>query len=77
MQSGSWFSTEHGDPKQVRLFSLSLNHLLTLRLLDFLGLFTVNMSENAEALAATQKSRRNVTIEITNITNNFCLLDPK
>lgn len=35
------------------------------------------MSESAENLAANQKSRRNVTIEITNITNNICLVDPK
>lgn len=35
------------------------------------------MSESAESLAANQKSRRNVTIEITNITNNYCLVDPK
>ncbi|XP_023153336.2 DELTA-stichotoxin-Hcr4a-like [Amphiprion ocellaris] len=35
------------------------------------------MSESAEALAASQKSRRNVTIEITNLTNNYCLIDPK
>ncbi|XP_070782949.1 DELTA-actitoxin-Afr1a-like [Enoplosus armatus] len=35
------------------------------------------MSESAEALAANLKSRRNVTIEITNITNNYCLVDPK
>ncbi|XP_029383112.1 bryoporin-like [Echeneis naucrates] len=35
------------------------------------------MSESAEALAANLTSRRNVTIEITNLTNNYCLLDPK
>ncbi|XP_035523446.1 DELTA-actitoxin-Afr1a-like [Morone saxatilis] len=35
------------------------------------------MSESAEALAANLKSRRNVTIEISNITNNYCLVDPK
>ncbi|KAM4525405.1 DELTA-actitoxin-Afr1e-like [Odontesthes bonariensis] len=35
------------------------------------------MSETAEALAATQTSRRNVTIEITNLTNNYCLINPK
>ncbi|XP_044035498.1 DELTA-stichotoxin-Hcr4a-like [Siniperca chuatsi] len=35
------------------------------------------MSESAEALAANIKSRRNITIEITNITNNYCLVDPK
>ncbi|XP_058476997.1 DELTA-actitoxin-Afr1e-like [Solea solea] len=35
------------------------------------------MSETAEALAANQQSRRNITIEITNLTNNYCLLDPK
>lgn len=34
------------------------------------------MSESAEALAANLKSRRNVTIEITNLTNNYCLIDP-
>ena len=34
------------------------------------------MSETAEALAANLKSRRNVTIEISNVTNNYCLLDP-
>ncbi|XP_053270205.1 DELTA-actitoxin-Afr1e [Pleuronectes platessa] len=34
------------------------------------------MSESAEALAASQTSRRNITIEITNLTNNYCLLDP-
>ncbi|XP_053197689.1 DELTA-stichotoxin-Hmg2b-like [Scomber japonicus] len=35
------------------------------------------MSESAEALAANLTSRRNVTIEITNLTNNYCLIDPK
>nr|XP_020460303.1 trypsin-like [Monopterus albus] len=35
------------------------------------------MSDSAEAVAAQLKSRRNVTIEITNLTNNYCLLDPK
>lgn len=35
------------------------------------------MSESAEALAAAVESRRNVTIEITNLTNNYCLIDPK
>ncbi|KAM6898402.1 deep sea actinoporin Cjtox II-like [Lycodopsis pacificus] len=35
------------------------------------------MSESAEALAANQKSRRNVTVEITNLTNSYCLIDPK
>ncbi|XP_054454362.1 nigrelysin-like [Anoplopoma fimbria] len=35
------------------------------------------MSESAEALAATQTSRRNVTIEITNLTSSYCLIDPK
>ncbi|KAM6964172.1 tereporin-Ca1-like [Tautogolabrus adspersus] len=35
------------------------------------------MSESAEALASNIESRRNVTIEITNITNNYCLIDPK
>lgn len=37
---------------------------------------SINMSESAEALAANLKSRRNVTIEITNVTNTYCLLDP-
>ncbi|XP_034563435.1 DELTA-stichotoxin-Hcr4a-like [Notolabrus celidotus] len=35
------------------------------------------MSESAEALAANLSSRRNVTIEITNYTSNYALLDPK
>lgn len=35
------------------------------------------MSESAEALAANLKSSRNVTIEITNLTNSYCLVDPK
>ncbi|KAM9837643.1 DELTA-stichotoxin-Hcr4a-like [Aulostomus maculatus] len=35
------------------------------------------MSESAEALAANLKSRRNVTIEISNVTSSYCLLDPK
>uniref|UniRef100_A0A3Q3GSS2 DELTA-stichotoxin-Hmg2b-like n=1 Tax=Kryptolebias marmoratus TaxID=37003 RepID=A0A3Q3GSS2_KRYMA len=34
------------------------------------------MSESAEALAANLKSRRNVTIEVTNLTNNYCLINP-
>ncbi|XP_077481093.1 DELTA-sagatoxin-Srs1a-like [Stigmatopora argus] len=33
--------------------------------------------ETAEALAANQKSRRNVTIEITNLTSGFMLKHPK
>lgn len=36
-----------------------------------------NMGETAEALAANITSSRNVTIEITNLTNSFCLVDPK
>lgn len=56
---------------------LSLKPPLDVQTFRRLCLFTVNMSETAEALAANQKSRRNVTIELTNITNNFCLLDPK
>ncbi|XP_054899252.1 DELTA-actitoxin-Ucs1a-like [Poeciliopsis prolifica] len=35
------------------------------------------MSESAEALAANLKSRRNVTIEITNLSNHYCLINPK
>nr|XP_057924273.1 DELTA-sagatoxin-Srs1a-like [Doryrhamphus excisus]XP_057924274.1 DELTA-sagatoxin-Srs1a-like [Doryrhamphus excisus] len=35
------------------------------------------MPETAEALSAQQKSRRNVTIEITNLTSNYCLMNPK
>lgn len=35
------------------------------------------MSENAEDLAANQKSQRNVPIEISNNTDKYCLLDPK
>ncbi|KAK5623839.1 hypothetical protein CRENBAI_003886 [Crenichthys baileyi] len=35
------------------------------------------MTETAEALAANLKSRRNVTIEITNLTNEYCLMNPK
>ncbi|XP_042337453.1 DELTA-stichotoxin-Hcr4a-like [Plectropomus leopardus] len=35
------------------------------------------MSESAEALAANIKSRRNITIELTNLTSNFYLADPK
>jgi len=35
------------------------------------------MSESAEALAANLTSRRNVTIEISNLTNNYCLINPK
>ncbi|XP_069579465.1 DELTA-stichotoxin-Hmg2b-like [Brachyistius frenatus] len=35
------------------------------------------MSESAEAVAANLTSRRNVTIEITNLTNDYCLIDPK
>lgn len=35
------------------------------------------MGESAEALAAKIESRRNVTIEITNLTNEYCLIDPK
>ncbi|XP_070846830.1 DELTA-actitoxin-Afr1e-like [Chaetodon trifascialis] len=34
------------------------------------------MSESAEALAANLTSRRNVTIEITNVTKDYCLIDP-
>ncbi|XP_061576154.1 DELTA-actitoxin-Afr1a-like [Cololabis saira] len=35
------------------------------------------MSESAEAVSANLTSRRNVTIEITNLTNNYCLINPK
>ncbi|XP_014048388.1 DELTA-stichotoxin-Hcr4a [Salmo salar] len=35
------------------------------------------MAETAEAVVANLSSRRNVTIEITNLTNNYCLINPK
>ncbi|XP_061761345.1 actinoporin-like protein [Nerophis ophidion] len=35
------------------------------------------MTESAEAVAADVESRRSVTIEITNLTNNYCLINPK
>ncbi|XP_062331099.1 actinoporin-like protein [Osmerus eperlanus] len=35
------------------------------------------MSESAESVAVNMTSSRNVTIEITNLTNNYCLLNPK
>ncbi|XP_056432483.1 actinoporin-like protein [Gadus chalcogrammus] len=35
------------------------------------------MPESADAVAANMKSRRNVTIEITNLTQAYCLIDPK
>ncbi|XP_061556721.1 actinoporin-like protein [Phycodurus eques] len=35
------------------------------------------MTESAEAVAADVTSRRSVTIEITNLTNNYCLINPK
>lgn len=35
------------------------------------------MAESAEAVVANLSSRRNVTIEITNLTNNYCLINPK
>ncbi|XP_061783281.1 DELTA-sagatoxin-Srs1a-like [Nerophis lumbriciformis] len=35
------------------------------------------MSESAEALSANQESRRNVTIEITNLTSDYALMNPK
>ncbi|XP_059181310.1 DELTA-stichotoxin-Hcr4a-like [Centropristis striata] len=35
------------------------------------------MSESAEAVAANLKSSRNATIEILNLTNGYCLIDPK
>ncbi|KAL2101277.1 hypothetical protein ACEWY4_003038 [Coilia grayii] len=36
-----------------------------------------SMSETAEAVAADVGTRRNVTIEINNLTNNYCLLNPR
>ncbi|XP_059895043.1 actinoporin-like protein [Gadus macrocephalus] len=35
------------------------------------------MSETAEAVAANITTRRNVTIEISNVTNNYCLINPR
>lgn len=35
------------------------------------------MSESAEAVAADVDSKRSVTLEITNITNNYCLVNPR
>lgn len=35
------------------------------------------MSESAEAVAADVTSKRSVTIEISNITNGYCLINPK
>ncbi|XP_014896344.1 echotoxin-2-like [Poecilia latipinna] len=36
-----------------------------------------SMTESAEAVAADVTSKRSVTIEISNITNNYCLISPK
>ncbi|KAE8283405.1 DELTA-sagatoxin-Srs1a [Larimichthys crocea] len=36
-----------------------------------------NMTESAEAVAADVASRRSVTIEISNVTNNYCLIEPR
>lgn len=35
------------------------------------------MTESAEAIVADVDSKRSVTIEISNLTNNWCLLNPK
>lgn len=35
------------------------------------------MPETAEAVSATLTTNRNCTIEITNVTSNFCLINPK
>ncbi|XP_016302492.1 actinoporin-like protein [Sinocyclocheilus anshuiensis] len=35
------------------------------------------MTESAEVAAANVSSKRHATIEITNLTNNYCLLNPK
>ncbi|KAG7505286.1 hypothetical protein JOB18_028247 [Solea senegalensis] len=35
------------------------------------------MSESAEAIAADVASKRSVVIEITNMTNNYCLINPR
>lgn len=35
------------------------------------------MAETAEAVAADVSSKRSATIEITNLTNNYCLINPK
>ncbi|XP_029914253.1 DELTA-sagatoxin-Srs1a [Myripristis murdjan] len=35
------------------------------------------MPETAEAVSATLTTNRNCTVEITNATNNFCLINPK
>ena len=36
-----------------------------------------NMTESAEAIAADVDRKRSVVIEISNITNNYCLLNPR
>jgi len=35
------------------------------------------MTESAEAIAADVESKRSVTIEISNLTRNYCLINPK
>lgn len=35
------------------------------------------MTESAEAVAADVASKRSVTIEISNVTNNYCLINPR
>ncbi|MBN3296519.1 actinoporin-like protein [Amia ocellicauda] len=35
------------------------------------------MAENAEAIAANVSTNRNVTVEISNLTSNYCLLNPR
>lgn len=35
------------------------------------------MAETAEAVAADVSSKRSVTIEISNVTSNYCLINPR
>lgn len=35
------------------------------------------MPENAEAVSATLTTNRNCTIELTNVTTGYCLINPK
>lgn len=61
-----------------RIYCISNIILLTLSHLCFVAAFKSNiMTESAEAVAANLSSRRSVTIEITNLTNNYCLINPK
>lgn len=64
---------------KASFYLLNADPLLQIYRSKLLALFLLQskMPETAEAVSATLTTNRNCTIEITNVSSNYCLINPK